>query len=183
MRAPRPAGRARRPMVVLALLACAVVASACDGLGGAAPAPSTTTTAPSSAHRLPLATLRNKYLAVVDPANAAFARFAGQLQAISPATTGTEVAAIVGPAAAAVATSARRLYALRSSSSPTVANDLYEVAARDNTVWQALRDLELGWGSRAFAFSSWQGAFVQAVTAANGAATTLRRALGVKVNA
>lgn len=127
---------------------------------------------------MPLATVRARYQAIVGPADAAFEKFSSKLETLSSATTPAELDAYLKPAAAAVAQAGRELYALRRSTTPAIAKGLYAVALSDNTVWQALEDLEAGWGSRSFEVSSWQSAYVQALRAANAAAGALRRALG-----
>jgi hypothetical protein len=179
---PVTTGGTRAGLAVTLCTAAGLVATACGGPTGPASSGRATTTQPPKVVPLPLATVRKRFLAIVGPSDAAFAKFSKRLAVLSPGTTSAEVQAFVAPAAAAVARSGRQLYALRRSASSGVAKDMYTVALDDNTVWQGLEDLESNWGSRSFDFSSWQGAFVQAATTANASGRSLRKALGLPVN-
>lgn len=172
--------RASHGVVAVAVGAIALFASACGSTG--TPTASSTTTTPAKAARLPIATIRSLYLAIVGPSNTAFAKFAKKLADLTPATPAAELKAAVVPAAAAIERAGRLLYTLRLSAPTTVKNDLYLVVAEDNVVWQALQDLDGGWGSRAFDYTGWQSSFSQAIGSADAAGATLRKALGLPVN-
>lgn len=128
---------------------------------------------------LPVAEIRARYLASVAPADRAFGVFSAKLTTLTASTTAASVDKVVTPAAAAIAASGRELYALRASAPPKIAKALYAVVVSDNTVWQALRDLEAGWGSRSFDTTSWQSAYLEALKSGDAAASTLRKELGL----
>jgi hypothetical protein len=167
-------------LLVLVLAACGGTTTATRSRPSHAASPVASTATPKPKPTLlPVAEIRARYLASVAPADRAFRVFSSKLTTLTASTTVASVDTLVAPAAAAIAASGRELYALRASAPPKIAKDLYDVVVSDNTVWQALRDLEAGWGSRSFDSNSWQRAYLQALKSGDAAASALRKALGL----
>ncbi|HVC24291.1 MAG TPA: hypothetical protein VND23_00910 [Acidimicrobiales bacterium] len=180
---PLAAAARHRPRAALVLAATAALLTACGGSPAATSASTTVprvTTPAAPVARLPLATLRSRYLAIVTPADKAFAAFQPKLDTLTVAVSRAQLNTALAPVARAIARSGRSLYELRRAAPPRIARDMLVVVSSDNTVWQGLQDLDQGWGSRSFDYASWQGAFAAAVHGADAAGATLRSALGAR---
>jgi hypothetical protein len=186
-----------RPRHVVTLVVAATIGLAGAAFGQSVPVPASSVPASAvPANRisaanlavpattiLPIAALRKRYLAIVDPADAAFAKFSTRLQSLNSAVSSAQLATALDPAASAIARSGRQLYALRNEAPTKIKRAMYQVVLSDNTVWQALEDLKAGWGNRSFNLPGWQSAFAQAVSSANASGKALRKSLGLPVNA
>ncbi len=172
-------------VLVVAVLAVAVLASpaeslAAPGRAGSRAGADLVRSAAAPDAVLPVATLRSRYLAIVAPADRAFAGFQPKLETLTAAVSPSRLRAALRPVAGAIARAGRELYALRREAPVRIARDLVAVVSGDNVVWQGLEDLGRSWGSRSFDLAGWQGAFAAAVRRADASAASLRHALGIR---
>jgi hypothetical protein len=173
--------RLRRPLLpLIAVCGLAAALTACSSTPAATKTTTTvTTTTVAPGPPLTIAQLRGQYLSIVAKTQKDFASFSQQFAAIGGGGTNKQILVIVNPVISSLKTSATQLYDLRGRTTKALAKDIEATVIADNTVYQGLIDLRVGYGSRSFDLTDWGEAFASAIKTANSAANSLREALGL----